>query len=128
MATVTLAITSYTDDDSAVHIDIAQTATGGIKGTTEKRTLSWVQAAHSDPLFGDVVGRSRIVSKSELEALVPECQGHKGITDEEIGFLKGVGKWEEGEEEWVQSYVDGKGWVAEQVGLFISFHFISINL
>lgn len=41
MATITLAVKQYRDDDGVEHIDIEQTATGGIKGTTENRTLDW---------------------------------------------------------------------------------------
>lgn len=41
LATVTLDINQYRDDNGVEHIDIEQTATGGIKGTTENRTLDW---------------------------------------------------------------------------------------
>lgn len=50
------------DDDSPVtHIDIEQTATGGIKGTTELRTLDWTARPHADYLFGKLEGKSRWV-------------------------------------------------------------------
>lgn len=41
LATITLDIKQYRDDEGVEHIDIEQTATGGIKGTTENRTLDW---------------------------------------------------------------------------------------
>jgi len=40
VATITLDIKHYTEDCTE-HIDIDQTATGGIKGTTENRILDW---------------------------------------------------------------------------------------
>ena len=40
VATITLDIKHYTEEGTE-HIDIEQTATGGIKGTTENRILDW---------------------------------------------------------------------------------------
>lgn len=42
LATITLDVKQYRDDEGVEHIDIVQTATGGIKGTTENRTLDWM--------------------------------------------------------------------------------------
>jgi hypothetical protein len=39
--------------DGTEHIDIAQTLTGGIKGTTELRTLDWQERQHSDESHGE---------------------------------------------------------------------------
>ncbi|PFH54798.1 hypothetical protein AMATHDRAFT_331 [Amanita thiersii Skay4041] len=57
--TLTLAIKHYKDEDTFEHIDIDQTLTGGIPGTTELRTLSWKERPHEDHLFGAVIGKSR---------------------------------------------------------------------
>lgn len=58
LATVYLAVKEYVDDDGQTHIDIEQTATGGIKGTSEKRTLNWKvpEGNHKDGIFGEVEG------------------------------------------------------------------------
>ncbi|KAI9784094.1 MAG: hypothetical protein M1839_002598 [Geoglossum umbratile] len=62
-ATVTLHIKEYEekrdDSTSVTHIDIDQTATGGIKGTSECRTLDWTEREHSDQIFGELIGKSR---------------------------------------------------------------------
>jgi hypothetical protein len=53
-ATVTQHLKQYFDekDPSITHIDFTQTLTGGIKGTTELRTLDYQWRSHSDYLFG----------------------------------------------------------------------------
>jgi hypothetical protein len=89
------------------HIDIDQTATGGIKGSTELRCLDYVSREHSDWLFGTVRGRSKWVTLAE-------------ITDPFLA--KG---WLEGDEEkagpnaetHVYNYVESvdKGWTGTQV-------------
>jgi hypothetical protein len=57
------------------HIDIEQTATGGVKGTTELRTLDWTYRTHSDWLFGTLQGKSRITT---LKAIVDETKEEGG--------------------------------------------------
>ncbi|KAL9102755.1 MAG: hypothetical protein Q9163_002117 [Psora crenata] len=100
LATVTLTITEYTSDDSLTHIDIAQVATGGISGTTEKRTLDWKWRDHTDSIFGELRGRSRWCKLSEVE---------------DDAWLK-TG-WIDPEGDFVQSYVESKtnSWTADQV-------------
>ena len=49
------------DGKTITHIDLEQTATGGIKGTTELRTLDWVTRLHADHIFGKLDSRSRWV-------------------------------------------------------------------
>ena len=44
----------YKDDSGVEHIDIDQTLTGGIKGTSENRTLDWTERPNNDHVFGDV--------------------------------------------------------------------------
>ncbi|KAL8376128.1 hypothetical protein RB595_007307 [Gaeumannomyces hyphopodioides] len=109
VASVTLNVKQYTaapkppstSPDEVVHVDIVQTATGGIKGTTELRCLDSVAREHSDWLFGKVSGRSRWVKRAE-------------VADE---YLK-RGWIEEGEdEEHVESRAESvdNGWVALQI-------------
>lgn len=106
-ATITLEMTQYADD-KGVHIDVEQTATGGIKGTAEHRTLDWQYREHSDHVFGDLKGRSRF---SDLSA--PD------ITED---FLKE--DWLQGEEEkagpngeinFYNDVVAQRGWTGSQV-------------
>lgn len=107
LATVYLAITQRVDEAGLTHIDIAQTATGGIKGTSENRTLDWVARKHDDHIFGNLEGQSRWSTFQE-------------INDE---FLKEG--WQEGDEEkagpqgekHVESFVvnEASGWNARQI-------------
>lgn len=142
-ATITLSISEYVEPDPAadnkpvVNINIEQTATGGIKGTTEKRVLSWVEREHSDHIFGNCVGQSRFVrgSKDENGKVRPDVDvqtkiGGNGVDDNTVrrflrgeilpdgteteGFLveeakEGDGvELGEGEGIWVQSWVKNK--------------------
>ncbi|KAI4163829.1 MAG: hypothetical protein LQ342_002602 [Letrouitia transgressa] len=99
LATITLSITQY-EKDGLTHIDISQTATGGIKGTTENRTLDWEYREHKDGIFGEVRGKSRWVKLDDVD---------------DDTFLK-TG-WDDMDGEHVQSYVESKdnGWTADQV-------------
>lgn len=111
-ATVTLHIKQYTTpEDSLTHIDIEQTATGGIKGTTELRTLDWQDREHSDHMFGELKGKSRWIETGSAEWAALD------------GFMKE--NWLEGEaenagpkgERHVHSFVvnEERGWTAEQI-------------
>src|SRR5438034_10422778 len=60
LATVTLHAAEYKDRD-VVHIDIAQTVTGGLRGTTEHRKLDWSVNDHTDHIFGSIKGQSRFL-------------------------------------------------------------------
>ncbi|KAM6498951.1 hypothetical protein JOM56_006899 [Amanita muscaria] len=66
-ATVYLDIKHYKDDDGVEHIDIAQSFTGGIAGTTERRILYWKFRETEDYIFGPVVGRTRRAKAEEIE-------------------------------------------------------------
>lgn len=81
MSSLTLAIKHTTDEAGIEQIDIAQTLTGGIPGTTEKRTLDWHERDRQDNIFGPVTGKSRRLPVKE-------------ITDE---FLK---------KDWIQDTID----------------------
>ncbi|KAK2068715.1 hypothetical protein P8C59_003343 [Phyllachora maydis] len=75
LATVTLQVKQYVgpptppaaDRGDVTHVDIDQTATGGIKGSTERRCVDGVAREHSDWLFGRVRGRSRWVAAADVE-------------------------------------------------------------
>lgn len=67
LATVTLSIKQYKDESGVDHIDIDQTATGGIKGTSEVRTLDWTDRSHDDHIFGSLVAKSRWLPNSGAE-------------------------------------------------------------
>jgi hypothetical protein len=106
IATVTLHVKQY-ETDGVTHIDIDQTATGGIKGTTELRVLNWSVREHEDHLFGKLEGKSRWTD----------------ITAVEDSWLKEG--WLEGDEEkggpngelFIQSYVENneRGWTGDQI-------------
>ncbi|WEW57671.1 hypothetical protein PRK78_003138 [Emydomyces testavorans] len=134
LATVTLHVKQYTDDAGNVHIDIAQTLTGGIPGTNEERILTWEKRDHTDHVFGNVVGQSRYVrgttgadGKVRPEVDVQTKTGDEKEQEAVTKFLKGeiladrsategfvVG---EGEDFWVQNWVESvnDGWTAEQI-------------
>ncbi|KAL2136276.1 hypothetical protein VTI74DRAFT_4511 [Chaetomium olivicolor] len=116
MATVTLHIKQFVAPPSppadpsgapVTHIEIEQTGTGGMKGSTEKRCLDFQFRDHSDWLFGHVKGQTKWVTAAE-------------ITDD---FLKSG--WLEGDEEkggpngetHVMSHVESydNGWTATQI-------------
>lgn len=65
--TVTLAVKHFKDDEGVEHINIDQTITGGIPGTSEVRTLWWKEKENEDHVFGFVIGKSRRVKASELD-------------------------------------------------------------
>ena len=108
LATITLAIRQYPDaaDPSVMHIDIAQTLTGGIGATPEARVLDWTLRPHHDGIFGDLKGKSRFVGVGKLK--------EEGGWDDVEWLSEG---WEGGGERLVQSWVanEGSGWTANQV-------------
>lgn len=107
LATVTLHIKQYTDDAGITHVDIDQTATGGIKGTSESRQCDWIPREHEDYLFGKVQGKTRWITASEI-----------GDDYQKEGFLEGEEEngGPEGQRH-VQGYVvnEKNKWDADQV-------------
>lgn len=67
--TVTLHIKHYKSEANEEKVDIEQTITGGIPGTSEYRTLIWKEKENDDHLFGPVIGKSRRVKPEELAEL-----------------------------------------------------------
>ncbi|KAJ4406755.1 hypothetical protein N0V91_004445 [Didymella pomorum] len=111
-ATVTLHLKHHTaEDGTSSQIDIDQLVSGGLKGSSEKRTLDWQYRGHSDYLFGTVKGRTRYTTLSTVLG-----EG-KGITEEDAKYL--VEGWlkETEEGEIVESFVENEEnkWTAWQV-------------
>ncbi|CAI6282454.1 unnamed protein product [Periconia digitata] len=94
-------------------ITVEQTATGGIKGTTENRTLDWTYRAHSDWLFGEMQAKSRFTTFKKI------AEESAGKTPEEADakFLSEGWLPETLDGEVVESFVDNeKGkWTAWQI-------------
>ena len=76
MATITLDIKQYqgaptapadADGPEVTHVDIDQTLTGGLKGTTEKRCIDDAEREHSDWMFGSVRGQSRWATAASID-------------------------------------------------------------
>lgn len=66
VATITLHIKHHRDGD-VEKIDVDQILTGGLRGTSECRTLDWAEREHTDYIFGRVMGRSRRVTLDAVE-------------------------------------------------------------
>lgn len=66
VATITLHVKQY-EEEGVTHIDIDQIATGGVKGTAEKRQLTWEQREHYDHVFGQVKGQCRYVKLDQID-------------------------------------------------------------
>lgn len=124
LATVTLSITETnkptTENPSGppiTHIDIAQTLTGGIPGTTECRILDFVQRPHTDHIFGSLKGQTRwcrgAKSGAEDGKVRPNPEilsraGGNGMEDAAIArFLRG--------EEGPDGTVTAEGFLVEKV-------------
>lgn len=101
LATITLTISHTKNADGFDQIDIDQVGTGGIKGTTENRTLNNVEKTHSDHIFGEVTGTSYWTKLSE-------------VTDD---FLKNGWLPESQEGDVISTNVVNKkdGWSAKQI-------------
>ena len=114
-ATVTQHIRTSTTPESSTHITIDQSITGGLKGTTENRTLDWQYRPHSDWLFGDVRGRSHFTTLAAVQEEA-KSKGDKAI-EEDAAYLAEGWLDESREGEVIETYVknEDKGWTAWQV-------------
>lgn len=92
-----------------MHVDIDQFATGGLKGTSENRVLDWKYRPHSDWLFGDIQGRSRL---NTLEGILKEAQEKGGSAEEDAKYVCDGWLDETKNGEVLESFVEneGKGW------------------
>lgn len=117
LATITLHMKQYTDDEGVVRIDIEQTATGGIKGTAEKRHLDYKEGEHDDHIFGKVKGKSRFIKISEVEDAflksnwLPETENGEAIESNVTSVNNG---WE-AKQVWGFQDKDGKRMYARNV-------------
>jgi len=67
LATVTLGVRHYKDDNNVEHIDAKPKITGGIPGKPENRTLDWTLREDNDGLFGPMLGKFRRVQLDEID-------------------------------------------------------------
>lgn len=105
--------TTGEDGKPTTQIDIEQTATGGLKASSEHRTLDWHFRGHSDWLFGTLQGKTRY---NTLKALVEDSKG-QGHVEEDAKFLAEGWLKETEEGEIVESFVDNDGakWTGWQI-------------
>jgi hypothetical protein len=105
--------TTGEDGQPTTEIIVEQTATGGVKGSTEKRTLDWQFRGHTDWLFGTLQGRSRY---NTLKAVLEESKG-QGVVEEDAKYLAEGWLKETEEGEIVESFVDNEGakWTGWQI-------------
>ncbi|KAK0748263.1 hypothetical protein B0T21DRAFT_406788 [Apiosordaria backusii] len=83
------------------HVEIEQTGTGGMKGSTEKRCLDYNFRDHSDWLFGHVKGQSKWISAAEitddfLKSGWIETDAEKGGPNGETHLLSHVESYDAG--------------------------------
>jgi len=125
LATVTLHAKQYTKEGTT-HIDISQTATGGIQGTTETRTLDWQERKHEDHIFGNLNGRSRWLSPSAYDEITDaflkadwlEADPEKGGPDGEVHIESRVVNEEKGwtaQQVWGFALVDGQRYYVRRI-------------
>jgi len=115
LSTVTLHVKQYEgppsppseDSKPATHIEIEQTATGGIKGTTENRCLDQTWREHSDWMFGTVRGQSSWIAAADIDDPYLRDRWEEGDA-EKVG---------PGGESHIRSYVESvsDGWTALQI-------------
>ncbi|KAK2755699.1 hypothetical protein FQN54_005849 [Arachnomyces sp. PD_36] len=143
LATINLHVSGSTKIDPQtsrlmMNIDIAQKATGGLAGTTEKRTLDREWRNHQDYLFGSLKHRSQLIGGSpdkdgitrpdfELQTRLAEREIKEFLRAEILpggersgGFLveASMGEYSDRKNgEWVHTFaINGtSGWTAEQV-------------
>jgi len=99
-------------DQKIEKIDIDQTISGGIPGTSEDRTLIWKEKENDDHLFGPVIGKSRRVRADELD----------------VGWLKEGWTDDTYEHGLVQAWAEsdtpksGTTWIGNQVSMTMGVH------
>ncbi|KAG1802037.1 uncharacterized protein HD556DRAFT_1228468 [Suillus plorans] len=57
----------YADEGGFEHIDIEQTLSGGISGTTQYRTLDWEERSINDDVFGALIAQSKRIKVEEVD-------------------------------------------------------------
>lgn len=143
VATITLHIHAYpdTEDSKILHVNIDQTVTGGLKGTTEIRVTDGKERDHKDHIFGSNKGESYLIraAKGDDGKTRPKFQVRSKVGNEAddakvAKFLRGEiladgspsegflvddegEEYGEGEGLYLQSWVVNldSGWTAEQI-------------
>lgn len=113
-ATVTQHLKHHTaEDGTSAQIDIDQLVSGGLKGTSEQRTLDWTYRSHTDWLFGTVKGRNRYTT---LATMREEAKG-KGVVEEDVKYLTEGWLPETAEGDVIETFVENEGnkWTGWQV-------------
>jgi hypothetical protein len=122
LATLTLHVNQFVAPPSppadpatppCTHIEIEQTGTAGMKGTSEKRCLDYEFRDHSDWLFGHVKGQTKWVAPADISDAYLNSGWLEG--EEEKGGPNG--------ETHVLSHVESydAGWTATQIWGFKLF-------
>ncbi|TGZ81968.1 hypothetical protein EX30DRAFT_305738 [Ascodesmis nigricans] len=108
VANITLHISHKKNDAGVEVIDIDQTLSGGIKGTSEHREMDYEERGHEDHIFGKVVGKSRRlaiadVKDDHLRSGFPEELNAEGLIESIV---------ENAENDWIAHQV----WGFENIG------------
>ena len=117
LATITLHVSQYKDDDGITHIDIDQVLTGGINGTSEKRALNWEGREHSDHIFGEVIGKTRWTKLADVQDEFLKKHWAKESEEGNVieAHVKSVTQGWEASQIWGFQVVDGKRHYARNV-------------
>jgi hypothetical protein len=67
LATITLGVRHYKDDNNVEHIEIEPKIIGGIPGKLETYTLDWTLREDNEGLFGPMLGKIRRVQLDEID-------------------------------------------------------------
>lgn len=116
-ATVTQSLrqspTTGEDGQPTTHVTIVQTITGGLKGSTEERTLDWHYRGHTDWLFGTLQGRSRY---NTLARIREDSKG-QNASEEDVKFVTEGWLKETEEGDVLESFVENEGnkWTGWQI-------------
>jgi hypothetical protein len=112
LATVTLLVKEYVDAGNVTHIDLDQTATGGIQGTTELCILDWSETPHEDHIFGNLKSRNRWVANPKTSESGNGGLLHPHLTESWLDEKVGPNG-----ECFVQNWVvnEERDWTAEQI-------------
>ncbi|OCH96032.1 hypothetical protein OBBRIDRAFT_830281 [Obba rivulosa] len=114
VASVYLAVKHSTNADGVERIETKQTLTGGVGGNVENRILDWERREVDDPLFGQLIARSRRTPLDELDkdwlkqGWTDEVKEHGiVVTRVEGNPAKGGKKWAM-EQTWGFEEIDGE--------------------
>lgn len=87
MFTLTLSVKHYTDEAGIEHIDIDQTLSGAISGTSENRPLDWQERDEQDDVFGLVTEKTRRMPLEEVTDEFLKKDWTQDTIDNQIVFV-----------------------------------------